>query len=120
MALGTIRRVVERVISKLYVPGDYERAPRAVLSAEQREAWDRNGYLLLPGHFSERAIEELNALIETLWTERRERKSSVVIDIFIGTDRERRIKLHDAPDEARHLPYKINDLYLEFESVRGA
>ncbi|HYF49429.1 MAG TPA: phytanoyl-CoA dioxygenase family protein [Planctomycetota bacterium] len=92
--------------------------PRGGLKREQQKFWDDNGFLILPGHFSEERIDAVNRLVERLWTHGRTRDCRVVADIFIGTPQERRCKLKDAPLEARRYPFKINDLYLDYELVR--
>ena len=38
--------------------------------------------------------------------------------MFVGTDREARVYLRDAPDDARGAPYKLNDLFLSSDIIR--
>jgi phytanoyl-CoA hydroxylase len=96
----------------------YRRQTPRVLSAEQRAFWDANGFLVLPGHFSRETIDAVNGHIDQLWKESRNKRRETVVDIFIGTPREKRTRLSDAPLEARATPHKLNDLYLESDVIR--
>jgi phytanoyl-CoA hydroxylase len=96
----------------------YRRQTPRVLSAEQRAFWEANGFLVLPGHFSREQIAAVNSHIDQLWQESRGKRRETVVDIFIGTPREKRTRLSDAPLEARLTPHKLNDLYLESDVIR--
>jgi ectoine hydroxylase-related dioxygenase (phytanoyl-CoA dioxygenase family) len=96
----------------------YRRQTPRVLSAEQRAFWDANGFLVLPGHFTRAQIDAVNGHIGQLWTESRDKRRETVVDIFIGTPREKRTHLSDAPLDARLTPHKLNDLYLESDVIR--
>jgi phytanoyl-CoA hydroxylase len=96
----------------------YRRQTPRVLSAEQRAFWEANGFLVLPGHFSREQIAAVNRHIDQLWQESRGKRRETVVDIFIGTPREKRTRLSDAPLEARLTPHKLNDLYLESDVIR--
>jgi phytanoyl-CoA hydroxylase len=96
----------------------YRRQTPRVLSAEQRAFWDANGFLVLPGHFSRERIDAVNNHIGQLWQESRTARRETVVDIFIGTPREKRTHLSEAPLEARLTPHKLNDLYLESDVIR--
>lgn len=109
--------VVKRA-AKACIRRSYSRTPRAVLTREQRRFWDENGYLVLPRHFTLEQIRSMNLLIDDVWQSSRTTPRQTVVDIFIGTPRERRARIHDAPLDARHFPYKLNDLFLESEEVR--
>jgi phytanoyl-CoA hydroxylase len=109
--------LVEDVARPLFRQWYRRRTPR-VLSAEQRAFWDANGYLVLPGHFSRAQIDTVNGHIDQLWKESRTARRETVVDIFIGTPREQRTHLSDAPLEARLTPHKLNDLYLESDVIR--
>lgn len=89
------------------------------LTPEQRQHWDEKGFLVLPGFFTPQQTRAVLDVVENQWTRSRNEKLRTVIDVFIGTEREKRIRLTDAPDEARKLPFKINDLYLENDTVRN-
>lgn len=110
-------KLVQDVAKPLFRQWYRRRAPR-VLSAEQRAFWEANGFLVLPGHFSRAHIDTVNDHIDQLWQESRNARRDTVVDIFIGTPRERRTRLSDAPLEARATPYKLNDLYLESDVIR--
>jgi phytanoyl-CoA hydroxylase len=112
-----VKGIAKRVIAKIRTPA-YTRKPKPVLTSEQSKFWSENGYLVLPAFFSSGAMDELNALIESLWDTRKTQKTPLVIDAFIGSAREQRMELNHAPDDARTRPYKLNDLYLEFPFVR--
>lgn len=96
----------------------YRRQTPRVLSTEQRAFWDANGFLVLPGHFSREQIDAVTGHIDQLWQESRGKRRETVVDIFIGTPREKRTRLSDAPLEARLTPHKLNDLYLESDVIR--
>jgi len=108
------KRLARKVITSRYV-----QPVSRVLSPAQRAFWEEHGYLVLPGHFSRATIEAINAHVDEIWQDSRTRRRPTVADIFIGTPRERRTRLSDAPLEARGAPYKLNDLYLESDLVRG-
>jgi phytanoyl-CoA hydroxylase len=108
---------VEEVARPLFRQWYRRQTPR-VLSAEQRAFWDANGFVVLPGHFSRQQIDAVNGHIDQLWQESRTRRRETVVDIFIGTPREKRTRLSDAPLEARLTPHKLNDLYLESDVIR--
>ena len=95
----------------------YRRQTPRVLSAEQRAFWDANGFVVLPGHFSREQIDAVNGNIDRLGRIAHPRRETVV-DIFIGTPREKRTRLSEAQLEARLTPHKLNDLYLESDVIR--
>jgi hypothetical protein len=96
----------------------YGRRAARVLSPEQRAHWSERGYLVLPGHFTRETVADVNASVDALWRTSRSSPHDTVVDIFIGTPRERRCRLSDAPIDARSVPYKLSDLYLESDLVR--
>jgi phytanoyl-CoA hydroxylase len=91
---------------------------KGALSPEQREFWDENGYLVLPGFFPEHEVARINDVIETAWRERRQPDNPTVIDVLVGPEGERRMYFRDAPDDAKDRPYKLNDLYLLNSDIR--
>jgi phytanoyl-CoA hydroxylase len=91
---------------------------RKILSDSQLAEWDENGYLVLPRFMPHGRVRELNAQLDALWRERKKDDHGLVVDAFIGTNREKRIPFAKATDRARAKPYKLNDLYLESELVR--
>lgn len=88
------------------------------LTAEQRQEWQDQGYLLLKGFYSASDINQINSLINKLWRNRKKLDARYVIDIFVETDQERRVYFADAPKEARKQPYKLNDLFLSRDEIR--
>lgn len=88
------------------------------LSREQAADWAERGYVVLPGFFDAQRVEELRSEVDTLWAERQVDDRGLVIDVFIDTPDERRVKFRDASDESKAKPYKLNDLYLVSDLVR--
>ena len=88
------------------------------LTAQQRQEWEAQGYLLLKNFYSEKSIDEINTLIDHLWKNRKKLDAQYVIDIFVETDQERRVYFADAPLNARNQPYKLNDLFLSRDEIR--
>lgn len=88
------------------------------LTAQQRQEWEDQGYLLLNGFYSSTEIDNINALIDKLWKNRKKLDAQYVIDIFVETEQERRVYFADAPKNARRKPYKLNDLFLSRDEIR--
>lgn len=93
-------------------------AGKASLTPAQRRFWDEHGYLVLPGFFSQDRVNEINRLVDTLWRKRTSDGGPLVVDVFLDTPKEKRMYFKDAPEEAQRQPYKLNDLFLEYEQVR--
>jgi ectoine hydroxylase-related dioxygenase (phytanoyl-CoA dioxygenase family) len=91
---------------------------RSRLGPEQWAQWQEGGYVVLPGFFGPEQLDRIHAEVDALWAGRRQDDAGLVIDVFIDTPDERRMRFRDAPDEARTLPYKLNDLYLVSRAVR--
>jgi len=92
------------------------------LTPEQKAAWERDGYLILPQFFGPEIIDPVNALIARLSdpsARSAELAHRVVIDMLAGAARSRRMRLADAPDEAFRRPIKFNDLVLECGEIRA-
>jgi hypothetical protein len=83
------------------------------LTAEQRVAWERDGFLVLPGLYSDRAMDELDAVTDWMW---RERPRSLVVDDTVSLERNR---LHAIATDRKNSRLKLNDLYLLSETVRS-
>jgi ectoine hydroxylase-related dioxygenase (phytanoyl-CoA dioxygenase family) len=83
-----------------------------VLSAQQRAFWNDNGFLVVPGFFEEHDTEVVARALERTWNEP---TGSVVVDDLVTGRRQRAV---DVPEADRSHPFKVNDLYLEFEEVR--
>lgn len=93
---------------------------RSTLTAEDLNFWNENGYLVLKSFFDPQQVEKISSVVDQTWASRaKDPNNPLVADIFIGTEREKRILLKDAPDDAKQLPYKLNDLFLESEEVRN-
>ena len=109
--LGSVRR---RLRSSTATPP----APARMVTDDQLAYWNANGFLVLPGFFTPERMAAVTALFDELWSRRAEDDLGLVIDVFIDTPQERRIRFKDAPDEARAVPYKLYDLYLVSDIVR--
>ena len=90
----------------------------SALSKEQVLFWQENGFLILPSFFCTSEIQSVNNIIDRIWADSNVQDSKIVADIFIQTNHERRVRLHDAPTDARNFPHKINDIFLEYQDVR--
>lgn len=96
--------------------------PRAALSAEQKEGWERDGYLILPRFFGPDIIDPVNALIARLSdpaSRPHDMARRVVVDLLGSGDQHRRMRLADAPVGALRRPVKFNDLFLESRAIRA-
>jgi hypothetical protein len=91
---------------------------RRILSDAQLADWARNGFLVLPRFMPWGRLKELNEQLDALWRDRKKDDHGLVIDVFTGTHRERRIPLSKATDRARAKPYRLNDLFLDSSLVR--
>ena len=88
-----------------------------LLTKEQKNNWDKNGYLVLPGFFDESRIDQINNLIDEIWENRKFDDNPLVIDAYLKP-RGKRMYMRDVPDDARLQPYKLNDLFLESSLVQ--
>lgn len=93
--------------------------PIPELSAEQKKFWAANGFLILEGAISQERCEAVNARIDRLWQERGEDSVPVSIDVYLERPDSRRIPMAEAPDDARDLPNKINDMGIFDDTVRS-
>lgn len=89
-----------------------------LLSSTQWQQWEESGYLILKNFFSSQQVERYHDFIEQLWTERHARRNTTPCDIYINTTEEARLPLHRVNDDARQIPHKLNDLYLDYPEVR--
>src|SRR6195256_3388700 len=95
--------------------GASARGARA-LSPEQKEKWDRDGYLILPQFFGADVVDPINRLIENLSDPARRSQdlaNRIVVDLLYGPTGRQRTRLADAPPAALKEPVKFNDLLLE-------
>lgn len=85
-----------------------------MLTPEQRQSWEQNGYLAIPGFFTAEQVDRVNALVEGLF---RTPPGWLVVD-NLATGR--RARLADFPaGERSPRQFKLNDLYLELPEVRA-
>ena len=90
------------------------------LTDEDYAFWEKNGYLVLSHFFNSERLNAINRLVDEVWKNRAKNPDNPLIaDIFIDTNQGRRAFLKDAPDDAKKSPYKLNDLFLEFEEIRA-
>ena len=82
--------------------------------------WQTDGFVILRNCLPETQVSAVNALVDRLWRERRRLPLPVTIDINLESGSQQRVLLRNTTDEVRLEPYKINDLYLEFDEVRAA
>jgi hypothetical protein len=93
-------------------------ATRSTLTDADKQQWEEHGFLVLPGFFTPDEMARVDRLIETAWRERRRPDNPLVIDVLEGPLKDRRMHFRHAPDEAKALPYKLNDLYLVSRELR--
>ncbi len=90
-----------------------------VLSAGQIRTWKEDGILCLPSFFSSYDTDKINQFVDDLWANRRRDENPFVIDVFVGRPDQKRMKFADAPDDAKNFTYKLNDLFLESDTIRA-
>jgi phytanoyl-CoA hydroxylase len=98
------------------------RAATRALTPEQKEKWDRDGYLVLPQFFGPDIVDPINALIERLSDPAKRPQdlaSRIVVDLLYGPTGKQRTRLADAPPAALKEPVKFNDLLLECDEIRA-
>ncbi len=84
------------------------------LDPTQWAAWNRDGYLAVPGFFTAEQVDRLNELTESMY---RKRPPWLVVDHTVTGRRARLIELSKRDRAERQL--KLNDLYLECPEVRS-
>jgi len=87
--------------------------------AEQLSTWESDGYVVLKGFFARAVVEAVNHLVDQLWDAQAQIDFKLSIDVFLEDPKQKRMLFTQAPLEARAIPYKINDLYLESPLVRS-
>lgn len=95
----------------------YARKANSLQRSELQDAFERDGFAVLPGLFSAQACDKIREEVELYTRGRRFPDSRVTIDILHGTHAGRRVFVRDAPDEAFDGPFKINHLFTESASV---
>lgn len=108
--------------------GRHEAAPKhnpfpqlrpSIISEEKAAFWSERGYIILESLISADRCETVNKRVSDLWSNRTSGEVPVAIDIYIDREGARRIPFADAPDGARQLPYKLNDLVMHDEVIGG-
>lgn len=88
------------------------------LTAQQKQFWNDNGYLILSSFFEPAEVEAVNAIVD-----RRIQDpgsfGNATIDVLTGEYAGKRFRAVDAPREAFQGPIKINDLFLDEPAVRN-
>lgn len=82
------------------------------LDTEQKLAWERDGFLILPAFYGERELALVDQAVRDVWARRDER---VVVDDLVTN---RRCLLPALSAEERTHRFKTNDLYLTEPHVR--
>src|SRR5262245_58589890 len=113
---SVVKRAARRVAKPVSAAGT---AKRYSLTDAQRGSWNDLGFVVLPKLFSTRQIKKVNKLVDELWATRKSDDRDLIIDTFIGTPDERRIRFRNAPDAARSKPYKLDDVYLVSDLMRS-
>lgn len=85
----------------------------AALTSAQRREFADNGFVVIPGFFSEEEVRIARRAYERVWEEL---PDDVVVDTEVS---HRRILAKDLTEEERSQPFKVNDLYLTDESLRS-
>jgi len=85
----------------------------SVIGVKRRAFWDDNGFLVLPGFFSEDECEAVASASDRVW---QARPADVVVDDLVTN---RRCRITDvSDDDARAHRFKLNDLYLSDKRLR--
>jgi ectoine hydroxylase-related dioxygenase (phytanoyl-CoA dioxygenase family) len=90
---------------------------RTSLTSEQKQFWEDNGYLVLPGLFQAEEVQAVNDIVERIAKDPKS-GGNATIDVLHGTYAGKRFRAAEAPLEAFTGPIKINDLFLEQAEVR--
>ena len=83
-----------------------------MLTAEQKQFWEKNGYLVLPRFFSAERLEWVLRTHQDIWDVY---PSNVVVDDLITG---RRCSMNSLSKAEQTHPFKVNDLYLDYAEVR--
>jgi phytanoyl-CoA hydroxylase len=81
--------------------------------AAKRAEWDANGFVVLKRYLAAQALDRLDLLIRSVWSDHA--AETVVDDLATG----RRALARDLSADDKKHRFKINDLYLIFDEVRG-
>jgi ectoine hydroxylase-related dioxygenase (phytanoyl-CoA dioxygenase family) len=75
--------------------------------------WSEHGFLALPGAYSAAEVEQVCEVYARAWNDK---ASSVVVD---NLSTGRRSRISDLSAKEREQSFKVNDLYLCFDEIRG-
>jgi phytanoyl-CoA hydroxylase len=89
----------------------------SALTAEQRQHWEDNGFLVLKGFMEPKRTDALTAYLDLAWNQRQIIGQDIAIDVRLNGDC-RRIYFDGALAEDRAHPYKLIDLYRASQEVR--
>jgi phytanoyl-CoA hydroxylase len=84
-----------------------------LLTDVQRKNWQENGYLYIEGFFDEAEVDAVQSSVDRTWEQR---PANVTVDDLVTGKRLRASGVAD--DELDHN-FKLNDLYLVDDNVRG-
>ena len=86
----------------------------SVIGSRRRAFWDDNGFLVLPGFFSDEECDAVASASDRMW---QTRPADVVVDDLVTN---RRCRITDvSEDDARSHRFKLNDLYLSDARLRN-
>ena len=86
------------------------------LDEERKDAFERNGFLILEGFFEQSRVQRLKEHIDNLWKSRGT-NCPLVIDKLDNRGNPQRVYFRDVGLEVRETPYKLLDLHLVDEVI---
>ena len=116
MLARTVSDRLRRVFSRT-APSDPRPVGDSMVAETQREFFEANGYLILPGFFSKEEMRALKAHLDGLWASRAG-QGRAVIDSYFGLPNAVRTHFRKVDDDVRKHPYKLLDLHLDDEVIR--
>jgi ectoine hydroxylase-related dioxygenase (phytanoyl-CoA dioxygenase family) len=84
------------------------------ITQAQKDFFDDNGYLILPGFFPPDTVAALHARFDHLWEHRADLMDVPIDCLTLG----QRLYFRAAPLQMRALPYKLLDLHLDDPTIR--
>jgi ectoine hydroxylase-related dioxygenase (phytanoyl-CoA dioxygenase family) len=115
--MNMLDRVIPRRLSRLLSRRDA--VPQGVITPAQKQFFDDNGFLILPGFFPAEVVGRVKQHLDHLW-EHRSGQANIVIDAFYGLPAEERRHFRKVSGDIRNAPYKLLDLHLEDALIRDA
>ncbi len=88
------------------------------LTASLLESWNEDGFLILRNFFEPTVVAQINRLVDHLWSSRTADSNKLIIDTYLNSPQCKRVPFRSVTKEVRESPYKLNDLYLEYDEVR--